>query len=117
MISVSTSFVPVFLSSCLPFRSHLANGAAASVALRLALVSSVGVHAHLTGLLWSRSYRVGSAPLLHLGRQLIRQCYEENHGMSLERAIKKETSGSFEKLLLALTMDPIAYYAYQVLSG
>lgn len=43
--------------------------------------------------------------------QLIRQYYERNHGMSLERAIKKECSGSFETMLLAMIMDPIAYYA------
>ncbi|CAN0259225.1 unnamed protein product, partial [Laminaria digitata] len=46
--------------------------------------------------------------------QLIKQHYERNHGMSLEKAIKKETSGDFETMLLALTMDPVAYYALQV---
>lgn len=46
--------------------------------------------------------------------QLIRQHYERNHGMSLERAIKKECSGSFEKMLLALVMEPVAYYALQI---
>lgn len=43
--------------------------------------------------------------------QLIRQYYERNHGMSLEKAIKKECSGKFETMLLALVMDPTAYYA------
>ncbi|CAM9610242.1 unnamed protein product, partial [Sphacelaria rigidula] len=43
--------------------------------------------------------------------QLIRKHYELNHGMSLERAIKKECSGSFEDLLLALIVEPITYYA------
>lgn len=46
--------------------------------------------------------------------QLIRKHYESNHGMSLDRAIKKECSGNFEKILLAMIMDPIAYYALQV---
>lgn len=45
--------------------------------------------------------------------QLIRKYYELNHGMSLERAIKKECSGSFETMLLAMIMDPTAYYALQ----
>lgn len=45
---------------------------------------------------------------------LIRQHYERNHGMSLEKAIKKECSGSFETMLLAMIMDPIAYYALQL---
>ncbi|CAM9646341.1 unnamed protein product, partial [Ectocarpus sp. 4 AP-2014] len=43
--------------------------------------------------------------------ELIRQYYERNHGMSLEKAIKKECSGSFETMLLAMIKDPIAYYA------
>ena len=34
--------------------------------------------------------------------------------MSLERAIKKECSGSFETMLLAMIMDPNAYYAMQL---
>lgn len=46
--------------------------------------------------------------------QLIRHHYERNHGMSLEKAIKKECSGKFEDMLLALVMDPIAYYALQL---
>ncbi len=46
--------------------------------------------------------------------QLIRKHYERNHGMSLERAIKKECSGDFERMLLALIMDPTAYYALQL---
>eukprot|EP00752_Nemacystus_decipiens_P001889 g1819.t1 len=46
--------------------------------------------------------------------QLIRQYYERNHGMSLEKAIKKECSGSFETMLLAMIMDPVAYYALQL---
>lgn len=37
--------------------------------------------------------------------------------MSLQRAIKKETSGSFEQLLLALAMEPTAFYAWQVLAA
>lgn len=46
--------------------------------------------------------------------RLIRQYYERNHGMSLEKAIKKECSGSFETMLLAIIMDPVAYYALQL---
>lgn len=46
--------------------------------------------------------------------QLIRQYYERNHDMSLEKAIKKECSGKFETMLLALIMDPIAYYALEL---
>lgn len=34
--------------------------------------------------------------------------------MSLEKAIKKECSGYFETILLAIIMDPNAYYALQV---
>eukprot|EP00904_Undaria_pinnatifida_P009673 jgi/Undpi1/5836/HiC_scaffold_2.g01110.m1 len=49
--------------------------------------------------------------------QLIRKYYEQNHGMSLEKAIKKECSGSFETMLLAITMDPVAYYALQLKSA
>lgn len=46
--------------------------------------------------------------------QLIRKYYERNHGMSLEKAIKKECSGCFETMLLAMIMDPVAYYALQL---
>lgn len=46
--------------------------------------------------------------------QLIKQHYERNHGMSLEKAIKKECSGYFETILLAIIMDPDAYYALQL---
>ncbi|CAM9371518.1 unnamed protein product [Ascophyllum nodosum] len=46
--------------------------------------------------------------------QLIRKHYEANHGMSLERAIKKECSGQFETMLLAMIVDPIAYLALQL---
>ena len=34
--------------------------------------------------------------------------------MSLERTITKECSGSFETMLLAMIMDPNAYYAMQL---
>ena len=37
--------------------------------------------------------------------------------MSLERAIKKEFSGKMEDIMLALIMEPIAYYALQVCQG
>ncbi|CAM9731598.1 unnamed protein product, partial [Choristocarpus tenellus] len=46
--------------------------------------------------------------------QAIRTKYEQNHGMSLEKAVKKECRGDFEKLLLALLMDPINFYAVQL---
>lgn len=57
-----------------------------------------------------------STSVLKNKTQLIRKYYERNHGMSLERAIKKECSGSFETMLLAMLQPPIAYYALQVKS-
>ncbi|CAM9228095.1 unnamed protein product, partial [Phaeothamnion confervicola] len=38
--------------------------------------------------------------------QAIKAAYERRHGMSLERAIGKETSGKFEDALIALTQTP-----------
>ncbi|CAM9845530.1 unnamed protein product [Ascophyllum nodosum] len=46
--------------------------------------------------------------------KLIRDCFEQSQEMSLERAIKKKFSGDMEKLLLALAMEPIAFYAHQL---
>ncbi|CAM9877451.1 unnamed protein product, partial [Phaeothamnion confervicola] len=43
--------------------------------------------------------------------QAIKAAYEKRHGMSLEKAIRKETSGNFEDALIALTQTPEDYYS------
>jgi Annexin len=47
--------------------------------------------------------------------QAIKQEYERANNMSLKRAIEKETSGSFEKALIALLSPSIAAYTAQAL--
>lgn len=46
--------------------------------------------------------------------QLIRQHYESNHGMRLERAIERTFHASFKTMLLTIIEEPVAYYAHQV---
>ncbi|CAN0373059.1 unnamed protein product [Ascophyllum nodosum] len=46
--------------------------------------------------------------------KLIGDSFEQSQEISLERAIKKEFSGDMEKLLLALAMEPMAFYAHQL---
>jgi annexin A7/11 len=47
--------------------------------------------------------------------QAIKQEYERANNMSLKRAIEKETSGSFEKTLIALLSPSVAAYTAQAL--
>ena len=59
---------------------------------------------------WTKPCVSASCPLL----QLIRQYYESNHGMRLERAIEKEFDAAFKTMLLTVINEPVTYYAYQV---
>jgi Annexin len=47
--------------------------------------------------------------------QAIKHEYERANNMSLKRAIEKETSGSFEKALIALLAPSVAAYTAQAL--
>jgi stress response protein SCP2 len=42
--------------------------------------------------------------------EAIKASYESQYGMSLRKAIEKETSGDFERTLVALTKSPVEFY-------